>query len=174
MSKLHKTELGKISNGMRDTDLKSELESRIKGKTAIVAIGNIIRGDDGLGPKLIEILKSRGVKAHLFDCGTAPENYIFPILATACDTVVLVDAADMKMAPGQAQVFDLDKIANVSFSTHNPSPRLFTDLLKTGKDNLNIFVVSVQPKTTALGEALSDEVKKGLETLADAFSASLA
>lgn len=151
-------------------DLKSEIKNRIRGKSAIVAIGNILRGDDGLGPKLIEMLKSKQVRASLFDCGTAPENYIFPILSTACDTVVLIDAADMGTAPGDAQVFDLDRIANVSFSTHNPSPRLFTDLLKTGKDNLNIFVVSVQPKTTKLGEALSAEVLNGLEILADAFS----
>lgn len=155
-------------------DLKTEIGNRVKGKVAIVAIGNILRGDDGLGPKFIEILKSRSVKANLFDCGTAPENYIFPILSTSCDTVVLVDAADMQIAPGCVQIFDLDKITNVSFSTHNPSPRLFTDLLKTGKDNLNIFVVSVQPKTTRLGDALSEEVLGGLEMLADAFSETLA
>ena len=161
-------------NEGRPEDLKSEIRARITGSTAIVAIGNILRGDDGLGPKLIEILKSRQIKAKLFDCGTAPENYIFPILSTACDTVVLIDAADLGCAPGEAQVFDLDRIANVSFSTHNPSPRLFTDLLKTGKDNINIFVVSVQPKTTKLGEALSEEVMNGLERLADAFSEILA
>ena len=151
-------------------DLKSEIKNRIRGKTAIVAIGNILRGDDGLGPKLIEMLKERGIKADLFDCGTAPENYIFPILSTSCDTIVLVDAADLGASPGTAQVFDLDRIANVSFSTHNPSPRLFTDLLKTGKDNLNIFVVSIQPKSARLGEALSEEVLRGLGNLSDLFS----
>jgi len=67
----------------------------------------------------------------------------------------------------------LDEISNVSFSTHNPSPRLFADLLKTGKDDLNIFVISVQPKTTALGAALSEEVLRGLGILADAFSEAL-
>ena len=56
---------------------------------------------------------------------------------------------------------------------HNPSPRLFTDLLRTGKDDLNIFVISIQPKTTTLGAPLSKEVLQGLETLADAFSEAL-
>ncbi len=151
-------------------DLKSAIIEKVKGKVAIVAIGNIIRGDDGLGPKLIELLKARPVKASLFDCGTAPENYIFPILTSACDTVMLIDAADLGMAPGAIKVFALEEISNVSFSTHNPSPRLFTDLLKTGKDNINIFVISVQPKSTALGEPLSKEVLAGLETLADMLS----
>ena len=84
-----------------------EIKSRIKGKVAIAGIGNIIRGDDGLGPKLIELLKARPIKADLFDCGTAPENYIFPILATLCDTVVLVDAADMTINLGEMRIFSL-------------------------------------------------------------------
>jgi len=150
-------------------DLKAELEKRIKGKIAIVGIGNILRADDGLGPKLIEILKTKPVKAALFDCGTVPENYIFPILSSSSDTVILVDAADLGAVPGQVKVFDIEDIANVSFSTHNPSPRLFTDLLKTGREDLNIFVVSVQPKSTMLGGPFSTEVLNGLDMLADAL-----
>lgn len=157
-----------------DVALVDAIKARLRGKVAIIGLGNIIRGDDGLGPKLIELLKGRGVNASLFDCGTVPENYIFPILTTACDTVILVDAADLGLPPGDVRVVGLDEIANVSFSTHNPSPRLFTDLLMTGKENMNIFVVSVQPKSTALGEGLSDEVMRGLSALAEAFAGALA
>jgi len=164
----------KSSKDSASTGLKADIEERIKGKVAIVAIGNIMRSDDGLGSKFIELLKGRCVNARLFDCGTAPENYIFPILSAACDTVVLVDAADLGMQPGQARVLDLDQIMNVSFSTHSPSPRLFTDLLKTGKEDLNIFVVSVQPKSTMLGGPLSQEVLKGLDALTEIFSEALA
>ena len=154
-----------------DPELSAAITGRLKGKLAIVGIGNIIRGDDGLGPKLIEILKSRGglPGAFLFDCGTAPENYIFPILSTSCDTLMLVDAADIGREPGAVEIFDLDKISRVSFSTHNPSPRLFTDLLKTGKEDMDIFVISIQPKSTGIGAPLSEEVLKALERVADIF-----
>lgn len=155
-------------------DLAADIRNRIKGKVAIVAIGNIMRADDGLGSRFIELCKARAVNARLFDCGTAPENYIFPILSAACDTIVLIDAADLGMAPGEAKVLDLESIMNISFSTHAPSPRLFTDLLKTGKEDVNIFVVSVQPKSTLLGGPLSNEVLRGLEALTDAFAAALA
>lgn len=155
--------------GLSSQGIVSALKEKIKGKVCIAGIGNIIRGDDALGPKLIELLRSRQAPVPLFDCGTAPENYIFPILATSCDTVVLIDAADMGASPGEVGIFALGEIANVSFSTHNPSPRLFTDLLKTGKDDMNIFVVSVQPKTTTLGSPISAEVMRSLESLADAF-----
>lgn len=151
-------------------DLLSDIKNRIKGHVAIVAIGNILRGDDGLGPKLIELLKPKALNAALFDCGTAPENYIFPILSVSPDTIILVDAADINKTPGSVKIFDLNEISNVSFSTHNPSPRLFTDLLKTGRDGLNIFVVSVQPKTTTLGASLTKEVLEGLDSLTGIFT----
>jgi len=146
-----------------------ELRARIKGSPAIVGIGNLLRGDDGLGPALIGKLKEKGIRAKLFDCGTAPENYIIPILSSSCDTVILIDAADMGIPPGEARIFGIDQISNVGFSTHNPSPRLFVDLLKTGRDDVNVFVLSVQPKGTALGEGLSEEVKAGLDSLTEIF-----
>lgn len=159
----------KSSNSSSGSDLTAALRERIRGKVAIVAIGNIMRSDDGLGSRFIELLKARSVNARLFDCGTAPENYIFPILSSSCDTIILIDAADLGLEPGRSRLLELDSIMNISFSTHAPSPRLFTDLLKTGKDDLDIFVVSVQPKSTALGGPISDEVSKALVELADAF-----
>ena len=84
---------------------------------------------------------------------------------------MLVDAADIGKEPGAVEIFDLDKISRVSFSTHNPSPRLFTDLLKTGKEDMDIFVISIQPKSTGIGAPLSEEVLNSLERIADIFCA---
>lgn len=150
-------------------ELSAAIKDRIKGKVTIVGMGNIMRGDDGLGPKLIEFLKNDRVNAKLFDCGTAPENYAIPILTTAADTIIFVDAADMGRPPGEIAVVDLDEISTVSFSTHCPSPRLFVDLLKTGKDDLNIFFISIQPRSTSLGAHMSPEIIASLELLQDAL-----
>lgn len=152
----------------------SEIKDRLTGVVSIIGIGNIMRGDDGCGPKLIENLKKKNTRAHLFDCGTVPENYIFPILTTSCDTVILVDAADFGKAPGTIKAFSLSEVCSLGLSTHNSSLRLFTDLLMTGKDNLNIFVVSIQPKTIAFGDSLSDEMKSGIEDLTNVFVEALA
>ncbi|MFH1189255.1 MAG: hydrogenase maturation protease [Candidatus Omnitrophota bacterium] len=155
-------------------DIGPEIADRIRGRVTIAGIGNIIRGDDGLGPKLIELLKARRVNAGLFDCGTAPENYILPMLRSLCDTLILVDAANMALEPGVAMVLDTEDISKISFSTHSPSPRLFIDLLKMGKEDLNIFILSVQPKNTALGAPISEEVLKSLAGLTETLSRILA
>ena len=155
---------------MRSSDIKEKL----KGIVTVIGIGNIMRGDDGFGPKLIESLKKKETKANLFDCGTVPENYIFPILNTSCDTVILVDAADLKTEPGSMKVLSLSELSGSGLSTHNSSIRLFTDLLMTGKDDLNIFAVSIQPKSIAFGENLSPEVREGVDKLTDIFVEALA
>ena len=155
---------------MRSSDIKEKL----KGVVTIIGVGNIMRGDDGFGPKLIESLKKKKTRANLFDCGTVPENYIFPILNSSCDTVILVDAADFKMTPGSTKILSLSELSGAGLSTHNSSIRLFTDLLMTGKDNLNIFAVSMQPKTIVLGSILSEEIREGIDRLTDIFVEALA
>lgn len=164
----------KSFNASINDGLKDDIKNKLKGIVTVIGVGNIMRGDDGCGPKLIESLKKKRPKANLFDCGTVPENYIFPILATSCDTVILVDAADFGMEPGSVKVFSLNEVSGAGLSTHNFSLRLFTDLLMTGKDNLNIFVVSIQPKTVRLGESLSKVVRSSLDALTDIFAESLA
>jgi hydrogenase 3 maturation protease len=149
--------------------LTADVKARVRGKAALVGIGNIMRGDDGLGPKLIEMLRGEKVNAALFDCGTAPENYAIPILATSSDTIIFIDAADFGQTPGTIRVLDMDQISNVSFSTHSPSPRLFIDLLKTGKPDINVFFISIQPKSTVLGQKLSAEIISGLGLLKNAL-----
>ena len=155
-------------------DIKADIKSRLRGIVAVIGIGNIMRGDDGFGPKLIENLKNRNIKANLFDCGTVPENYIFPILSTSCDTIILVDAADFRAEAGSIKVLALNEISGSGISTHDSSIRLFTDLLATGRDNLSIFAVSIQPKKIAFGEPLSDEVKSGIDVLTGIFAEALA
>jgi hydrogenase 3 maturation protease len=152
----------------------SDIKDRLKGIVTIIGIGNIMRGDDGFGPKLIESLKKKKTKASLFDCGTVPENYIFPILTTSCDTVILVDAADLRTEPGTISLLSLNELSGAGLSTHNSSIRLFTDLLMTGKDDLNIFAVTVQPKSIAFGESLSPAVSEGVNKLTDIFVEALA
>ena len=155
---------------MRSSDIKE----RLKGIVTIIGIGNIMRGDDGFGPKLIESLKKKKTRANLFDCGTVPENYIFPILTTLCDTVILVDAADVRTDPGSVRILTLGELSGAGLSTHNSSMRLFTDLLMTGKDDLNIFAVTMQPESIAFGESLSPVVLDGVDKLTDIFVEALA
>ncbi len=77
-----------------------QLRERLQGKrTLILGIGNSMRGDDGVGPALIERLQGK-VSATLIDGGEVPENYLGPIEAAGPEAVLIVDAADLKAAAG--------------------------------------------------------------------------
>jgi hypothetical protein len=47
-------------------------------------------------------------------------------------------------------------------------------MLMTGKEDLNIFAVAVQPKSIIFGESLSLEVREGVGRLTDIFAEVLA
>jgi hydrogenase 3 maturation protease len=152
--------------------ISSEISSNVSCRNrsdiriTIVGIGNPLRGDDGFGSKMIERLRGR-LKATLFDCGTAPENYIFPILNSDPDAIILLDTIDFEKPPGTLGVFNLDAISKTSLSTHNISLHLIADLLKTGNKDAYILMVGIQPKNIGFGNEFSEEVKQGMSQLND-------
>lgn len=66
----------------------------------VVGCGNLLRGDDGVGPILVRHLWERGVPdgARLVDGGTAGMDVAFQMRGAA--RVVIVDAAATGAAPG--------------------------------------------------------------------------
>lgn len=143
--------------------LLDQLKTNIKGKVVVLGIGNTLKGDDGLGPELVERLKGR-VNAEIYNGSTVPENFLRPILNTRPDTVLLVDAVLFDEAPGTLKLFNPEGIPENGFSTHNVSPKLFIALLRQ-ETSANIFLLGVQPKSLEFGQGISDEVTKTLEGL---------
>ncbi len=135
--------------------------SRIfSGKVVFVGIGNILRGDDGFGPALIEKLNGK-VPALCIDAGSAPENYSGKIIKEDPDTVILLDIAHMGMKPGEYDVLKKDDILRSGFTTHDLSPNMFIEYLEkeTGAD---ICMIAVQPERVSFSEEMSDSVKRAI------------
>ncbi len=136
----------------------------LKGKTVIVGIGNTLRADDGFGPALIERLKGK-VKALCIDAATAPENYAGKIAKAKPDTILIVDALHLGLAPGKHEILRKDDIAKSGLSTHDISLKMFIEYLQT-RTPADIFVLGVQPKNLSFGQEMSAELKKALEKVA--------
>ncbi|UCB57776.1 MAG: hydrogenase maturation peptidase HycI [Candidatus Omnitrophota bacterium] len=145
--------------------MQPSLKSILKGKVVIVGIGNTLRGDDGVGPVLIERLEAK-VKARCIDAGTTPENFSGKILKEKPDTILMVDALHLGLAPGEYQVLEKDEILKAGLTTHDISPRMFIDYLKS-QSSADIYMLGIQPKKLSLGEGLSSPVEKALDKIAD-------
>jgi hydrogenase maturation protease HycI len=143
--------------------LKRDLKRFIKGKTAIVGMGNALRADDSAGSLLVQRLRGK-VKADLFDVGVSLENYTGPIARGKPHTVILIDALHFSEKPGTVRLFRGMTLATLNVSTHALSLEFFINFLKE-KDIRNIAVLGIQPGSVDFHGAISRQVKKALSDL---------
>jgi len=155
------------------SEIAAVLKSRLGRVVVIVGIGNLLRSDDGAGPRFITMLTerfSRGIEpnrcVHLINCGEAPENYIGQIARLRPQTVIIVDTADLGLPPGRMRIVEADELVQQNPSTHAISPVLFMRQLKDGT-GADVFMLGVQPAVTGFGEGLSPRVEFALTGLAD-------
>lgn len=132
-------------------------------KTVILGIGNILKGDDGAGPRICEQIKGR-VCAEVIDCGTVPENYIQLIIRKAPQSLLIIDAVHFGSSPGVIKVFETEQLSSVVISTHTLSPRLFVEMIRQSI-SVEVCLIGIQPGQTQLGEPVSGEVDQAIEQL---------
>jgi hydrogenase 3 maturation protease len=131
----------------------------------LLGIGNTLRRDDGIGCVVArEFIHPDWTTV---DCGTAPENFTAVVRRERPDILLLVDAADMGLAPGELRRIPPEKIEDVGIGTHQlPLSHLIAYL---APDAGEIVLVGIQPKTVADGEAISGEVMDGARRLMGAI-----
>jgi hydrogenase 3 maturation protease len=147
---------------------RTALSDRLSEPAVIVGIGNSQSGDDGVGPEVVRLLAGR-TRATLFDCQTAPENFIGPIARAKPRCIVLVDAAPFEDVPGAISVFALECLHQTTFHTHASTPALFLDLL-VERTGAQCFMIGVQPEQSGLGTRISPRVSAAAAAIADAIA----
>ncbi|MDA3940145.1 MAG: hydrogenase maturation protease [Spirochaetia bacterium] len=149
-------------NSMTDTG-EATLAEILKGKVVIVGIGNVLKGDDGLGPILSERLKTI-LDISCINAGSAPENYIGKIVKELPDTVLFIDAAHLGRPAGSFDILESNELMNTGLSTHDVSPGFYLEMLESQIPG-RIFLLGIQPEQTAFGIGLSPIVSKTLDLL---------
>ena len=142
----------------------AKLKDRLKGKVSIVGIGNPLRGDDGVGPEIIKRVKNPLPNLLLSDVGEVPENFLEKIVKEKPDTIVLIDAVDLRASPGTIKIIERENIKDESLSTHNVSLKLVAKYLQK-ETSADIFLLGIQPQNTEFGKEISDPVRGGLERI---------
>jgi hydrogenase 3 maturation protease len=135
----------------------------LKGKVVFVGIGNTLRGDDGFGPELIEELSGK-IDAVCLNAGSTPENYIEKIARLKPKTILIIDAVDLDLNPGEYKILKKPDIIKSGFTTHDISPSLFIEYLEKETDT-NIYMLGIQPEDISFGEEMSDNIKKTLKKI---------
>lgn len=133
-------------------------------KTAVYGIGNILLGDDGVGPAVVRFLSSNYMlppEVTLEDLGTPSLD--LPSYLTGYDTVIFIDAVALDAAPGSIRVFSRSEITavppGIRVSPHEPTisdALIVLDFAGTAPQE--VVLVGIVPSTLDGGIALSPAV----------------
>lgn len=131
----------------------------------VITAGNELMGDDGAGPLLARLLTLSPLPSwDVIDGKSVPENYLHLIREIKPDLAVVVDAAEMGLAPGSIRLLSERDIAEQFITTtHNLPLSFFIRALKEIVPEVHF--VGIQPKNVAFGLSLSTEVKRAVETI---------
>jgi hydrogenase maturation protease len=137
-------------------------------RIAVIGIGNVLTGDDAVGPHVVKVLEaewSLPADVTVMDAGT-PGYDLTSFIADA-DAVVLVDSVRAKGAPGEVRVYDkaalLSKAPVRATSPHEPGVRealLNADFIGVCPEVVRL--VGVIPESTATGIGLSGAVRAAM------------
>ena len=137
-----------------------------KTKVAIAGIGNPIRTDDYVGLKIVEQLKGKVPETVLLlEAETIPESYLSNIEDFKPSHVLLIDAANLGLKPGQARLVDPEAIANYdAVTTHILPLRIFCEYVKQAT-GAKIALLLIEPKSMEFGEGLTPQVETTTQNL---------
>jgi len=141
--------------------------------TLILGCGNILLGDDGFGPAVIDYLKEHyQAPAHvaILDVGTGVREILFNVILAEKkpERIIIIDALDCNREPGElftASIEDIPEKKIHDFSVHQ-MPTL--NMLKELRDlcSVEVVVLAVQPESipetvqSGLSKKLQDAVPK--------------
>jgi coenzyme F420 hydrogenase subunit delta len=129
----------------------------------VLGCGNILFGDDGFGPAVVEYLQKNfeiPPKAHVINAGLSIRNILFTI--TLSDKrpkrIIIVDAFDVGRPPGEIFELDIGEIPVKKIDDFSMHQLPTSNLLKELKDicDVDVKIISIQIQN------IPEEVSPGL------------
>ena len=122
--------------------------------------------DDFVGVKIVQDLQGKVPKdVHLIECETVPESFMDEIVQLKPSHVLLIDAAVMKLKPGEVRLFDAEKVTSFpAISTHMLPLRIFCEYI-TQLAGAKIALLLIEPGNTEFGEGLTRVVQEASEKI---------
>ncbi|AWK85661.1 hydrogenase maturation peptidase HycI [Azospirillum thermophilum] len=133
----------------------------------VFTVGNVLRGDDGAGPLLAQLLDEEPAPGWtVVDGADVPENHTHHIRALAPRRLLIVDAADMELAPGEVRLIDQDSVAEQFLVTTHAIPLNF--LIDSLRETVpEVLFLGIQPQDTSFYAPVTTMVREAVEAVHD-------
>jgi hydrogenase maturation protease len=143
-------------------------------RKAVIAIGNTLRRDDGIGVVTLDALVNCRKKCRVdyLNFGIASFDLLYRI--QKYDRILLIDGINASLEPGELRIFDLSKIEydlkDSITSSHELNLKDLFELSRRLGIKSEIFVAGIQLKDTSFGEGLSKDLENKKEEIIDGIS----
>ncbi|RLM23892.1 hydrogenase maturation peptidase HycI [Brenneria alni] len=137
----------------------------VANENIVLTVGNSMMGDDGAGPRLAEHMTQNPVAGwSVIDGGAIPENAAHRLRTLRPKRLLVVDAADMGLAPGEIRIVDPQRIAeDLLMNTHNLPLNFLIEQLQ--QDIPEVIFIGIQPALVAFYYPLSAEVEQAVDLI---------
>ena len=143
------------------------------GRALVLGLGHSLRGDDGIGPAVLEAVLASGQGPVATTLWPAHEGDLLDaLLADTWDQVVVVDAAEIGAAPGEwTRLVGSGSIGEPGARAGTHHPGLLEALAVAralGRHPARLTILAVQPASVAWGQGLSEPVARAVSRLCTA------
>ncbi len=138
----------------------------------VLTVGNSMMGDDGAGPMLADLMSKTPIAGWVaVNGGSAPENVAHQVRALHPRRVVVVDATEMGLPPGEIRIVDPDDIAEMFImSTHNMPLNFLIEQLREDIDE--VVFLGIQPDLVAFYFPVTEKVSQAVQMIYQRLSES--
>lgn len=127
----------------------------------ILGVGNLLRRDDGVGIKAIELLRHEKLSGVVIQDGGTDGLGLIDIIKPY-SRAIIIDAVDMRAHPGTVKLFSSHdakiNIKNDALSTHGFGLAEVLGLMEQLGFTTAVEIVGVQMQDISFGEELTDVV----------------
>ena len=140
-------------------------------KILLMGVGNVLMGDDALGPKVLQQIEARyelPAEVTVFDAGTPGLD--LTLFLDGFDAIVAVDALKGKGAPGEVRTYRKEQLVEgglpIVTSPHEPTLReALMRLQLLGRGPSEVFLVGAIPERVETGPGLSFAVESAIPVI---------
>jgi len=131
-------------------------------KKLVLTVGNPMMGDDAAGPLLAQTMLDSPVEGwDVLDGGSVPENCLHRVREMAPEQILVVDASDMDLTPGEIRLISDERLDDpFLMSTHTLSLSYLIQSLRESTSKVELL--GIQPRVVAFCYPVSPEVKQAV------------
>ncbi len=137
----------------------------------IIGLGNRLRGDDGIGPAVIDVIQQKNLLPNHAEAveATGDPLILFDLIATA-KRAIIIDAAHLGMAPGTVKVVSAEQV-KLSDEFHSNLHAIgLADTIELARRmgvKSEIGIVAVEPFDCGYRDGLSEPMREQIGEIVD-------